>query len=69
MVLNIRPGADQKKKQMVIEEWYRREIKYISAPLITKWEKIMSLKVEQYICAKNENPYGEVAILKRAVFA
>lgn len=34
IILRVRPGADEKKKQAVIEEWYRRQLKHSVAPLI-----------------------------------
>jgi len=41
MLLRLRPGADNKKAQAVVEEWYREQIRQAAPPLVAKWEPVM----------------------------
>jgi predicted metal-dependent hydrolase len=47
MVLRMRPGASDAKKQAVVEEWYRAQLKKAGPSLIAKWELPMGVKVER----------------------
>src|SRR5256885_8083447 len=38
MVLQVRPGAGEKRKQDIIDEWYRDQVRSAVPPLIAKWE-------------------------------
>jgi len=41
MILRLRPGADNKIAQAVVEEWYREQIRQAAPPLVAKWEPVM----------------------------
>jgi predicted metal-dependent hydrolase len=47
MILRIRPGADEARKQAVVNEWYRAEVKRAAAPLISRWEPVLDVKVNR----------------------
>src|SRR5437016_3833787 len=48
MVLSLRPETQDGKKQAILEEWYRRQLKHAVPPLIAKWESLMGVKVERF---------------------
>jgi len=58
MVLRIRPGADDKKKQAIIEEWYREQIKRKAIPLIAKWEPLLGVTVNRIFVQKMKTRWG-----------
>jgi predicted metal-dependent hydrolase len=58
MILRIRPGADQKKKQAVVEEWYRRQLKKAVLPLIAKWGPVMGVRVERFFVQRMKTKWG-----------
>ena len=58
MVLRVRSGADENKKQAIVEEWYRREIKTAVPPLIAKWEPLMGVKVERLFVRRMKTKWG-----------
>ena len=51
MLLRVRPGTDAKKKQAIVEAWYRRQLKKAVPPLIARWEPLMGVKVERFLCS------------------
>jgi predicted metal-dependent hydrolase len=48
MLLRLRPGADNKKVQAVVEEWYREQIREAVPLLIARWEPVMGVKVARF---------------------
>src|ERR1700688_4257152 len=48
MLLRVRPGTDDEKKEAVVEEWYREQIKEAVPPLTAKWEPVMGVTVERF---------------------
>ena len=58
MILSVRPGADDKKKQEVIDAWYREQLKKATYPLIEKWEPLMGVKVERLFVRRMKTKWG-----------
>ncbi|MCQ6962975.1 M48 family metallopeptidase [Methanolobus chelungpuianus] len=58
MILRVRPGADENKKQEVIDAWYREQLRKAALPLIAKWEKLMGIKVERLLIRRMKTKWG-----------
>ena len=58
MVLRLRPGADDARKQAVMEEWYREQIKQAVPPLIAKWEPVLGVKVARFYVQRMKTKWG-----------
>jgi predicted metal-dependent hydrolase len=58
MVLRLRQGTDDVKKQAVVEEWYRQQLKHAVPPLIAKWEPIMGVKVDRFFVRRMKTKWG-----------
>lgn len=58
MVFQVRPGADEEKKQSIIEGWYREQIREALPPLIEKWERIIGVKIEQVFIQHMKTKWG-----------
>ena len=58
MLLQTRPGTSEEKKQAIVDEWYRQQLKVAAPPLIAKWEKLMHVKVEQLFVQKMKTKWG-----------
>jgi predicted metal-dependent hydrolase len=58
MILRVRPGADEKKKQEIIDAWYRDQIKKAVPPLIAKWEQLLGVKVERFYVRRMKTRWG-----------
>lgn len=44
MRLRVRSGSTQEKREQVLQEWYRRELKALVPPLLEKWEAELGVK-------------------------
>ena len=41
MLLRVRPGADRRKKEALVERWYREQIKAAVPPLLAVWQPVL----------------------------
>ena len=58
MLLRVRPGTSQDKKQTIVDEWYRARIKKAVPSLIAKWEPLMGVKVDRFFVRKMKTRWG-----------
>ncbi len=56
--LTVRPGADREKKEKLLEEFYRNELKKRIPELIEKWEKKIGVKVSAWGVKKMTTKWG-----------
>jgi predicted metal-dependent hydrolase len=58
MLLRVRPGASDEKKQAVVEEWYREQVKQAVPALIAKWEPIVGVSVKRFFVQRMKTKWG-----------
>jgi predicted metal-dependent hydrolase len=58
MFLCLRPDTPARKKQAILEEWYRARITEAVPPLIAKWEAAMAVKVERFFVRRMNTRWG-----------
>ena len=58
MQLRIRPGTNDEKKQAIVEEWYREQLKQTVPSLIARWERLIGVKVERFFVQKMKTKWG-----------
>ncbi len=58
MVLQIRPGTDDEKRQAILDGWYRERLKEAVPRLIAKWEPLMGVKVARLFVQKMKTKWG-----------
>lgn len=56
--LRIRPNTDTEKRQYVLEQWYRNQLRMLVPPIIKKWEKIMNLSLNEFAIKKMRTKWG-----------
>jgi predicted metal-dependent hydrolase len=58
MILQVRPGTDENRKQAIVEEWYRTQLKQAVTPLISKWQPQIGVKVERLFVQRMKTKWG-----------
>ena len=58
MVLRLRPGTAEAKRQAIVEEWYREQLKGAAPPLIAKWEPVLGVKVDRFFVQRMKTKWG-----------
>jgi predicted metal-dependent hydrolase len=65
--LHIRPGTTQVKRNKIMTEWYRFELKKQIPAIISKWEKILKINVDDWKVQKMKTKWGTCNIEKRRI--
>lgn len=58
MILQVRPETDENRKQAIVEEWYRNQLKQAATPLISKWQPLIGVKVERLFVRRMKTKWG-----------
>lgn len=58
LVLYVRPGTSTEKRQSILDEWYRSQLKRAVPELIEKWEKKLNVKVNEFGIRKMKTRWG-----------
>ena len=58
LYLYVRPGTDADKRERILNEWYRRELKALLPDLITKWESEIGVQVADWGVKKMKTRWG-----------
>ena len=56
--LYIRPATSTEKRKEILEEWYRSQLKVKIQELISKWEIVMDVQVNDYGIKKMKTKWG-----------
>lgn len=66
--LYVPVGSNGSKREQVLIEWYRRELKALIPPLISKWEEIIGVTVEDWGVKKMKTKWGSCNIQSRRIW-
>lgn len=58
LLLCVRPESGKEKKQAVLDEWYREQIKEAAPALIDKWQALMGVKVNRFFVQQMKTKWG-----------
>lgn len=58
IVLRVRPGTAREKKQVILEEWYRKQVRNEVSSLIVKWERLIGVKVQGLFVQRMKTKWG-----------
>ena len=58
IVLLVRPDSSEERKQVVLDEWYRKQLKVAIPDLIALWEKRVGVGVQEFGIKKMKTRWG-----------
>jgi len=58
MLLKVRPGTSEEKKQAIVSGWYRQQIKLAAPGLIAKWEPVLGVRAERVYVQRMKTKWG-----------
>ena len=65
--LYVRPNTSFKKRQEVITEWYRVELKKLIPSIIEKWEKSLNVNIDEWQVKQMKTNWGTCNIEKKRI--
>jgi len=58
LVLTVRPGSGEEKRQEIVQKWYREQLRVAVAPLVHKWEQILGVQAAAFFVRKMKTRWG-----------
>ncbi len=58
MLLRVRPRTDEDKRQALVEEWYREQLKEAVPPLLARWQPLLGVRVERFFVQRMKTKWG-----------
>jgi len=58
LVLSVRLGSDTKKREQVLQNWYRNELRQVLDPLIKKWQEKSGIRVDFWGIKRMKTRWG-----------
>jgi predicted metal-dependent hydrolase len=58
MLLVVRPGTNEERRRMVLDTWYREQLKNAVPPLIAKWEPLIGATAERVFVQRMKTKWG-----------
>lgn len=58
LILQVKPATTTEQRQVLLQEWYREQLKALVPNYIAKWEKIMGVEVAEFGIKKMRTKWG-----------
>ena len=60
MILQIRRGTNTARRQAILDEWYREQVRDAVPQLIDKWERLMGVGVRRFFVQRMKTKWGKL---------
>lgn len=58
LILQVKPATNTEQRQVLLQEWYREQLKALVPNYIAKWEKVMGVEVAEFGIKKMRTKWG-----------
>ena len=58
MLLCVRPGTGERKREALVEQWYREQIKKAVPLLLARWQPLMGVTVDRFFVQRMKTKWG-----------
>lgn len=58
MVLRVRPGTGERKREALVEEWYREQLKKSVPLLLARWQPLMGVTADRFFVQRMKTKWG-----------
>ena len=66
--LGVRPGSDRDKRAAVLDRWYRSRIRDLIPALLSKWESIVGVRVDDLRIRRMKTRWGSCNVEARRIW-
>jgi predicted metal-dependent hydrolase len=67
MILRVRPGTTEEKKQAIVSGWYRQQVKDAATELVAKWQPILGVTVQRLFVQRMKTRWGGCNPVARSI--
>ena len=58
MLLRVRPGMAEEKREALFEAWYRRQLREAVPPLLARWQPLLGVEAERWFVQRMKTKWG-----------
>lgn len=58
LLLRVPARTGDKKRKVLVEEWYREQLKEAVPPLISRWQRVLGVRVERFFVQRMKTRWG-----------
>lgn len=58
LVMHVRPGSNEGKRQSALEDWYRERLKEALPPVLAKWQPLIGVRVRKVFVQRMKTKWG-----------
>jgi predicted metal-dependent hydrolase len=58
MILSVRPGTHDDRKQAIVDQWYRQQVRRAVPPLIARWGSVIGAKPQTFYVQRMKTQWG-----------
>jgi hypothetical protein len=66
--LRVRPGTDRQKREAILSQWYRQQLRDQIPDLIARWEPIIGVEIAEWGIKKMKTRWGTCNIAARRIW-
>lgn len=66
--LFVRPGSGTEQRRLVLERWYRAELKNLIPPLLEKWQRSLKVRAADWGVKKMKTKWGTCTVTARRIW-
>ena len=56
--MHVRPGTSPDRRRLLLQEWYRKQLRELIPPLIDKWEPVLGVHVADWGIKRMKTKWG-----------
>ena len=60
--LTMKPGADRAARERLLQNWYRKELRAVAAPLVEKWARRLRLQIPDFRIKRMKTKWGSCSL-------
>lgn len=58
MLLRVRPRTDEDKREALVEEWYREQLRGAVPVLLARWQPLLGVRIERFFLQRMKTRWG-----------
>lgn len=66
--LHLKPNTSLEKRALLLDKWYRAELKKVVSPMITKWEPIIGVNINEWRIKQMTTRWGTCNIMEKRIW-
>ena len=66
--MRVRPGTGPDRRRLLLQEWYREQLRELIPPLIEKWEPVLDVRVASWGIKRMKTKWGSCNVTAKRIW-